>query len=444
MRTPTIARPTRALVRSAVIVTVLLGASGCAILRSTVGGYEVGPNGIARTQQRLRDALAREDFSGALQWREDDALLRELNVGVSSYYALQFARSAAVLDSAALLADDRITASLSKDALALVTNDMARPYQPRRTERLFIPYYGMLAYARLEQWEDAAVEARRLSALLSQFAGDRSDAERATYATLHYLAGAVFERAGERTEAQVSYRNARTLLPSSSDSGEPRAASGDGEILVVVERGFVAHRATETVNFFFGDSERDSVHGGPFRGERRRHDGDGDDDDGGYWLSVAFPAVRRSHRVAGDPSIFVDGASTGSTRIASLLDDAVSADEHRERSALLARAAARAAAKYALTKAIKDKKGDAAGTIANIGASLMERADVRSWHLLPQEITLLRVRAPAGQRNVQLAIDGSIGTERVDLGSVNVRSGLLTITAVRLWREPAPAIVAVR
>ena len=92
-------------------------------------------------------------------------MLRELALGASSYYAAQFDRSAAVLDSAGMLADDRITTSLSANAVALVTNDLARPYQARRTERLFIPYYGMLAHVRLEQWEDAAVEARRLSAL---------------------------------------------------------------------------------------------------------------------------------------------------------------------------------------------------------------------------------------------------------------------------------------
>ena len=48
------------------------------------------------------------------------------------------------------------------------------------------------------------------------------------------------------------------------------------------------------------------------------------------------------------------------------------------------------------------KKGEVAGTIANVGASLLERADIRSWHLLPQEITLMRVRASAGVHNLQV------------------------------------------
>lgn len=430
MRTPTSARSLPSTACCSAIFVALLGASGCATLRATVAAYDTGPRGIARPQQQLRDALARADFPVALAWREDDELLRELSVGASSYYAAQFARSAVLLDSAALLADDRITKSVAGNALALITNDLARPYQPRRTERLFISYYGMLSHVRLEQWEDAAVEARRLSALLAQYAADRTDSERATHATLHYLAAVVFERAGERGEAQVAYRCARALLPQQVERVRGNGTNGEGDVLVVVERGFVAHRATEAINLFLGDADRDSL--APRR-PRRGHDRDGDDDDdGGYWLSVALSSVRRAERVAGEPMLLVDGATVASVRVAALLDEATIADEGRERTALLARAVARAAAKYVVTKAVRDKKGEVAGSIANIGASLLERADNRSWHLLPQEITLLRVHAPAGQRQLQLAIGSE--ERRIELGPVSVRAGMVSITAVRLWR----------
>lgn len=430
MRTPTSARSLPSTACCSAIFVALLGASGCATFRATVAAYDTGPRGIARPQQQLRDALARADFPVALAWREDDELLRELSVGASSYYAAQFARSAVLLDSAALLADDRITKSVAGNALALITNDLARPYQPRRTERLFISYYGMLSHVRLEQWEDAAVEARRLSALLAQYAADRTDSERATHATLHYLAAVVFERAGERGEAQVAYRCARALLPQQVERARGNGTNGEGDVLVVVERGFVAHRATEAINLFLGDSDRDSL--APHR-PRRGHDRDGDDDDdGGYWLSVALSSVRRAERVVGEPMLLVDGATVASVRVAALLDEATIADEGRERTALLARAVARAAAKYVVTKAVRDKKGEVAGSIANMGASLLERADNRSWHLLPQEITLLRVHAPAGQRQLQVAIGSE--ERRIELGPVSVRAGMVSITAVRLWR----------
>ena len=459
-----IPRSWRTLSGRAALLAALLGGVGCTTIKATFSGYRTGPHGIARPQQELREALARADFAAALGWHDDDALLRELELGVSSYYASQFGRSAVVLDSAALLADDRITTSVSANALALVTNDLARPYQPRRTERLFIPYYGMLAYARLERWEDAAVEARRLSGLLAQFAADRTDAERATHATLHYLAAVVFERAGERSEAQVAYRLARALLPQQVDSGRGAAATGDGDILVVVERGFIAHRASQSLTVFLGDADRDSVSnrdhdaghhaaariaerlaheadrpGGP---RRHRDRDDRDDDNGGYWLSVAIPSLRRAQPPAGDPTVLVDGTVVTNARVGSLLDDATQSDESRERTAMLARAIIRASAKYVVTKAVKDSKGEVAGTIVNIGASLLERADTRSWHLLPQAITLLRVRAGAGQRALQLSL-GPDG-DRIDLGNVTVRAGTVTLAAVRLWRDPETRVIAAR
>jgi hypothetical protein len=461
MRFPTVARLVGTTISSMAGIGMLLAVTGCSLLRSTIGAYETGPNGIARPQQELREALVRADFAAALGWPEDDALLRALATGASSYYASQFSRSVAVLDSAALLADDRVTNSVSANAVALVTNDLARPYQARRTERLFIPYYAMLAYARLDRWEDAAVEARRLSGLLAQYAGDRSDSERATHATLHYLSGVVFARADEKTDAQVAYRLARALAPEQVDSVRARTARNEGEIVVAVERGFVAHRATETISVFLGDDDERSVArrgnressdvaevasrvvaaGGAGKEEvpvtstrKRHHDHDAVDDDG-YWLRVAFPSVRRAPRVHGEAKLVVDGEPVNGATVSTLLDDAVSADEGRERVALLARATARAAAKYAVTKAVKDKKGEVAGSIANFGASLMERADVRSWHLLPQTVTLLRIRVPAGTRRVQLDLGETLA--RTDLGDVVVHAGEVTIVPVRVWRENA-------
>ena len=460
MRSPTDGRRMRYATGGAAMIVALLGVSGCSMLRSTIAAYATGPDGISRPQQQLREALVRADFVAALGWPEDDELLRALGTGASSYYAAQFARCVSVLDSAALIADDRITNSVSANAIALVTNDMARPYQARRTERLFIPYYAMLAYARLEQWEDAAVEARRLSGLLAQYAGDRSDSERATHATLHYLTGAVFERAGERSDAQVAHRLARALLPEQVDSTRGRLGKSDGEILVVLERGFVAHRATETVSLFLGESDRDALahneseesaglvrritdklsqtnnserapvvgdrSGGPRREREHR-------DDDAYWLRVSFPSMRRAPRFTGEPTIMIDGERRLPSRVGTVLDDAVSADEGRERTALLGRAIARAAAKYAVTKAVKDNKGEVAGSIANVGAALMERADIRSWHVLPQTVTLLRVRVTAGQRAVHVNVDD--GMEGVDLGEVLVRPGQLTMVSARVWRE---------
>lgn len=450
----------------------LLNSTGCATLRGTFGGYHTGPNGLSRPQQRLRDAMAAGNYAAALAWREDDALLRALNIGIASYYSAQYARSGAVLDAAALLADDRITASMSRDALSLITNDMARPYQPRRTERLFIPYYGMLAYARLGVWEDAAVEARRLVGLLAQYSEDRDSAERSLHAVLLHLAGAVFERAGNRGEAEVSYRAAHDLSFALPDAPVRLESASEGELVVIVERGYVAHRTTETIDIYLEGPDRDSLRhsdesrqrtvsriarvagtwgGGDIRQSTsvqqqlpgpsytsRRHDDDG------HYLSVAFPGLRRSVAPWGGAAhLTVDGRPVSDVQLVAAVDDASAADERRERVAVATRAIARAATKYAITKAVRDKKGETVGTIAEIASSMLERADVRSWHLLPQELTLVRVRLPVGPRRVRLRIGGEGDARVVDLGTTTIIGGVVTLAPIRLWSDPpAPTEVA--
>jgi hypothetical protein len=484
MRLPTRPLGTRSLRRVALIAAVLLNAgsvTACATLRATFGGYAQGPDGIARSQHVLREALASGDFRTALGWHEDDALLAMLTRATSAYYAAQYARAAALLDTAALLADDRVTASLSRDALALVTNDNARPYQPRPTERLFIAYYGMLSYARLESWEEAAVEARRIVNLLAQRDGDRDPEEQALHAALEHLAGVVLERAGRADEAQVAYRVAHGMLASAPER-PARPAAGEGEVLVVLERGFVAHRVTEQINVFFGggdvgDVDDDSLHIG---GRRRTHPAvrlahqlehtdaprrgpyetgtvdvavndsarttrDRDDDDDGYWLAVALPVLHRSTRPWSETvRMSADGALSEALRLAGVIDDAARVDERRDRVATLARAAARASAKYALTKTVKEKKGKTAGTLANFGASLLERADVRSWHLLPQEVQLFRMTLPAGSHTLRLEVGDGAHTRIVEIGPVAVRAGSVTIVPQRVWRDEAsvPLIAA--
>lgn len=419
-------------VRSTLLAaTLLLGVGGCATLRATLGGYATGPSGISRPQQRQRDALAASEYQRLLERHEDDQLLEALTAGVVRYYASQFALSAAMLDTAAFIADDRITASLSKDALALVTNDMARPYQPRRTERLFIPYYGMLAWARLGEWEEAAVEARRLTALLALYGSDREDSERVLHATLHHLAGAVFERAGDRGEAAVAYRASSALVTSLSDSLAPPLRPGEGELLVIVERGFVAHRTSEEIGVPLDDDEH-----GDFAGRSRRRHRDPD----GFPLRIAFPALRRSARPWGGPvRVRVDDVARAGPSVVAMVDDGSAADERRERVAVLKRAVARAAVKYAAAKAVKDRKGELAGDLARLGANLLERADVRSWHLLPQEVALARVRVPAGARVLRLEVGEGTSVRRVDVGTVAVAEGLVTIVPVRIFGGPGPS-----
>lgn len=232
--------------RILVLAGVLLGSAGCARIFSS---FDVAPNGMPRRDDNLRRLLASGQADSALarvaekgESAPEDELLRALYSGILAHYAGAYDSSAVALDRAAELAEDRYTKRVSRAALSLVTNDKVLPYDPGETERLLIHYYGALNFLRRGSVEGAAVEARRLSALLERVEVVRDSS---LHGWLRYFSGAVFEAAGEWNDADVAYRNARALLGPGLEV--PERSWSMGEVVVLVEEGFVAHRVEQAV-----------------------------------------------------------------------------------------------------------------------------------------------------------------------------------------------------
>lgn len=269
---PRLGRPHAVAVRLLVLASLVLGSTGCARLFSS---YDVAPNGMPRSDDALRRLLVAGRADSALVRVEprgesapEDELLRSLYGGILGHYAGRYDSSSAALQLASDLADDRYTKRVSRAVLSLVTNDKALPYEPGGTERLLIHYYAALNYLRQHDTSGAAVEARRLSALLER---DDAPADKSLHGWLRYFSGTVFEAAGERNDADVAYRNARALLGSGvlpagdeSPGGERTAdlGAGSGEVVVLVEQGFVAHRVEQAITVPLYDFEMDRLSGG--------------------------------------------------------------------------------------------------------------------------------------------------------------------------------------
>src|SRR5688500_4020571 len=245
----------------AVAILALLGTS-CA---RAFGARDLAPSGLTTREDQLRQQLAHGNAGSVLASLStgavgpQDEVLRALYHGLVAYHAGDYAASARLFDAAGVLADDRITRSLSRSAFALISNDLVLPYEPGPTERLMIPYYAALARLRLNDITGATVEARRLSLLLQHFDDDaRVDAP--LRATLRYFAATVFAIAGEQNDADVAYRNAVALgltLPHPA----MRAAGDSGAVVVVLEQGFVAHRVEQGLMVMLLPEEIDAITG---------------------------------------------------------------------------------------------------------------------------------------------------------------------------------------
>lgn len=462
---------------------------------------------LAETDAWVRHHLVFGEHDRALQLLGDspiapaDDLVRALQKGVVLHEAGDYEGSNQVLDWAEQEAERRYTLSVTRGLLSLGLNDEVLAYTPTPSELRMIPFYRMLNYLALDDVEGAAVEARKAG---ERIANDRSD-DRGCGADgmLAYLAGVVQSRVGDRNDALVSFRRAESSFdacgpdavvsaPRSlgrdlyraaravgvaeiADSAAGRyeieddaAAGPGGEVLLVMQEGFVAHRASEALHvpIFPDEVEAMKEEGTPeaaavaaLIAERvlenayqREAYGYAASDHrlmrwasaagGAYVLRLAWPVVvhepltPRAVRVfAGDSLLAVSTIGEISPLVARDLD--------AQRSAMLGRLIARAFVRFGMVRAVEDQAEDhigelagfISGRLANMAANSFETADTRSWSLLPDRISLARLRLPAGTHHLRIEIvadDGSLLTSRTT-GPVEVREGALVALSERVW-----------
>ena len=471
----------------ALLATVPL--AGCA---SLFGGAGLAPSGLSLYGHELRTLLRTGAADSALALlapevsEEGDELLRLQHEVVAAHYAGDYRRSSEALERALLLVEDRYTKSVTEALLSVLTGDRTLPYDPPAPERVLLHYYGALNYLRAGDPEEAAVEARRLAFRLDRIEeDDPSEVTPELRSSLWHFAGAVYEAAGEHNDADVAYRRYRALaspgtsvdLAATGSSRSSRAspfgttataADGAGHVLVVVERGFVAHRVERDLTVLLlpgeldrlrsledydADEEEDpdldvvrriaerTFHGG--RTTRSwRWFGGGSRGDDPVLFRIAWPEYAPPPSPPG-PSTVVAGDARERPIATTDLSAAVEAAYRDRRVADLAKALLRAVVREELADAIEDEVseedetlGEVAGWAARIGGALLERADTRSWHLLPGRLELFRLELPAGRHEIAalLPLRAGGGHDRLDLGTVEVRPGRVSVVSGRYWR----------
>jgi hypothetical protein len=470
--------------RQALLASLLLAGaaalSGCA---AAFANQDLAPNGLPKPEENLRRMLVGGNAAGAFKKVTgkdpvvpDDDLLRLLFAGALGHYAGHYDQSSQLLDVAAAVAEDRVTRSISREALSFISNDRVLPYTPSRTERLMLHYYAALDYLDMGQPDEAAVEARRIAALLDRWDGDASpDATPGAHRFFRYFTGVLFQTAGEANDAAVAFRHA----PGFADTLD-MPAPDSGDVLVLVERGFVAHRVEQSVMIALPGHELDMLSDGPFPrqlaaagivatyvlaiantvGYRTYYHDDSylhpvrfdpwgadcrragircseGDDENPYLLRVAWPVYRSERRREEPVSIQLpDGNIVPVSRALDVTGSELR-DFSRERASILSRTVARAATKLALTKTVEKKVGDKnetagriLGILTNVGTLVTERADTRTWNVLPGEIEFARVRLPAGRNTLTLDVNGTLSP----LGTVDVPAGGTVLVSSRVWR----------
>ncbi len=127
----------------------------------------------------------------------------------------------------------------------------------------------------------------------------------------------------------------------------------------------------------------------------------------GKLIRIAVPVYRV--RPAGASGVVAEaGRRRFAGQVVANVGGMAVADLEAHRGTIVARTAARVAAKYVASHAT-GKENQLAGLLVNLAGVLTEQADTRSWLTLPQEILMLRLSLPPGEYPIELEILGPGG-----------------------------------
>lgn len=356
--------------------------------------------------------------------------------------------------------EQRATVSASRigsNLAAIMTNDNALPYEGEGYERVLLHHYQALNYLLQNNLEGAGVEFRwanteQNEALLrhekeltkaeekskdGSFDGNalENPAIQQQYAQLNevagrvknsfqnaysfYLSGLIYELQGEANDAYIDYKKALEIYPDnrylqksvitlakklamSDDLLElerrfPQTVAGmshnknnmddSGEIILLFEDGYVPPREELNISFPLASG----------------------------LTTLALPFYRVGWSDPLPLELQIDGQTVEvSSPICDVRVLAVKSLQEKM-PIILTRQLIRAVAKAVAQKEAKDRLGPM-GQLGMMAFSLVsERADLRSWLTLPENVQILRAKLPAGQQTLNLSQQGTLSTISADV-----------------------------
>ena len=396
--------------------------------------------GIAKVEQETSN----RNVDGALKSLDElkltgaDRMLYYLNKGTLLRLQGNYAASNQQFESAKRLMEELNAISVTEQTGSVVVNDTVKAYEGTGNEQLLIYAFKELNYLQSGNVDDAAVEARQFDIKQRLVAEKNPDAKYLSGAFVRYLNGMVYEEVGESDAARIDYQKAvdgYKAQRSITGFGVPAALKADLDRLENKHK--EARPAPMRTAMQPSDARDDGevvfiLHDGlgPTLAENIISVSNPDPEHGAAILSVAVPSfVQRPVPVAR-----FDLSGDSHSASSELVDDvnAIAKKSLEDRlPAITARAVARLVLKNAVAKKVKKQTEDAGAggllmsIVTDVGAIVSERADTRSWSLLPGNILLARLSLPSGTHEIKATFYGDNGNILAtrDYGAVKVTAG---------------------
>ncbi|MHB2148771.1 hypothetical protein ACX8XP_06920 [Calditrichota bacterium LG25] len=122
--------------------------------------------------------LSREDYQLALKkieeakklnlYRQKDRLLYYLDMGITYFYQGDYQRSNQYFEKADLAMEELFTKSISQAGMSFFLNDLTMDYYGEVHENIYVNVFKAINYIKLDQFDDAFVEIRRVDIKLRE------------------------------------------------------------------------------------------------------------------------------------------------------------------------------------------------------------------------------------------------------------------------------------
>jgi uncharacterized protein len=132
-------------------------------------------------------------------------LLYYLDQGLLFQYGEAYDSSLQQLEMAEKIDDELYARSITNEAASLLTNDLLRPYRPRRYERILFHQFMAFDYIANNTFDDALVESRKMQLITDAYkSGDKIKEKYEDDGMANYLSSIIYEAQDERDNSLIS------------------------------------------------------------------------------------------------------------------------------------------------------------------------------------------------------------------------------------------------
>ncbi|MBI5418082.1 hypothetical protein HZA55_09090, partial [Candidatus Poribacteria bacterium] len=161
------------------------------------------------TDGRYKEAASLVQSSKETEYGDKNDLLYYLDQGMLLHLSGDYQRSNEIFEKAKTTAQNYFTKSITTEASTFLINDNMRPYYGEDFERAMIHVFSALNYVALGQEQEALVEARQVDHFFKTLQTNYGYKD--VYkedAFVRYMTGMLYENQGEINDAFISYRQA--------------------------------------------------------------------------------------------------------------------------------------------------------------------------------------------------------------------------------------------